>query len=94
MSYDMHGPWDSTAQPNTPNNEMFPLMDKMISNGFPKEKLILGLAFYGRTYKLRNPQSCKGYGCGFQSWGNPIGPCSGSDGLLFPMEIDYVSVGL
>ncbi|KAJ3215277.1 hypothetical protein HDU67_000621 [Dinochytrium kinnereticum] len=92
MTYDFHGPWDSTTGANTPNNEIFPAMDRIVSMGFPKEKLVLGLAFYGRTFKLVNPGACtRGYGCGFLKSGGAVGPCSQTAGILFPGEIDGLS---
>ncbi|KAJ3098287.1 hypothetical protein HDU97_004137 [Phlyctochytrium planicorne] len=87
MAYDVHGTWDSTIGANTPNNEIFQSIDSMIAQGFTKEKIVLGLAFYGRSYKLKSPSTCNGLGCAFTS-GGPVASCSQSSGIMFPSEID------
>ncbi|XP_033737784.1 uncharacterized protein LOC117325568 [Pecten maximus] len=64
MSYDFHGTWDSTAGHNSPlynrtgesGNELYKNqnagVEHWLSNGTPAEKLVLGLALYGRSFTL------------------------------------------
>ena len=58
MTYDMHGPWDTYADLNTPlytPTESSPQykvsvdtsLKAWINAGFPKDKLVMGIAFYG-----------------------------------------------
>ncbi|XP_071129503.1 acidic mammalian chitinase-like isoform X2 [Mytilus edulis] len=69
MSYDLHGSWQSTTGHNSP---LFPKSDEYgdqrylnidyvakywNSSGVPKEKLIIGLATYGRTFTLSGSQT-------------------------------------
>lgn len=54
-------------------------------NSVPPEKLVLGLAAYGRTYTLSDP-SCNTPGCSFSSAGDP-GPCTQAGGTLAYFEI-------
>ncbi|OWF51744.1 chitinase 3 [Mizuhopecten yessoensis] len=64
MAYDFHGTWDATAGHNSPlyertgenGNELYKNQNAGIqhwlSNGTPPEKLVLGLALYGRSFTL------------------------------------------
>ncbi|XP_060083629.1 uncharacterized protein LOC132562873 [Ylistrum balloti] len=64
MAYDFHGTWDATAGHNSPlyerSGESGKELDKnqnagvqlWLSNGTPAEKLVLGLALYGRSFTL------------------------------------------
>ena len=59
MTYDLHGPWESTAghQSTTDINRPFNVIGSVniwLSNGAPPNKLVLGLPLYGRTQRLVN----------------------------------------
>ncbi|XP_060080739.1 probable chitinase 10 [Ylistrum balloti] len=59
MAYDLHGSWDSTTGHNSPlystnNNSQDFAVKYWIGHGAPKEKIILGLGFYGRSFTLRS----------------------------------------
>ncbi|CAK1547716.1 unnamed protein product [Leptosia nina] len=68
MTYDMYGPWDSVTGHNSPLhkgegdgnvpkeslNTVDVAVQYWLSQGFPAEKLVIGLPFYGHTYNLAN----------------------------------------
>lgn len=66
MSYDMHGSWDKYTDFNSPlytNNESLnniklsvdESMKIWINRGFPKEKIVMGISFYGKQYNNVSP---------------------------------------
>lgn len=66
MSYDIHGSWDKYTDFNSPlytNNESLnniklsvdESMKIWINRGFPKEKIVMGISFYGKQYNNVNP---------------------------------------
>ncbi|XP_055531990.1 chitinase-3-like protein 1 [Wyeomyia smithii] len=68
MTYDMHGAWENTAGINAPlykgpadRTEIQKQLNVnasvhyWLSQGAPKEKLILGIPLYGRSFTLANP---------------------------------------
>ncbi|KAJ1655122.1 hypothetical protein IWQ61_005071 [Dispira simplex] len=65
MSYDVYGSWSSTTGPNAPFNaagesnwSFTQAADSWIKAKFPKNKLVMGTALYGRSAKtLNNPNS-------------------------------------
>lgn len=69
MSYDLHGSWQSTTGHNSPlfpksneyGDQRYLNIDYVAkywnSSGAPKEKLIIGLATYGRTFTLSGSQT-------------------------------------
>lgn len=73
MTYDFHGAWEMVTGQNSPlydrNNDNFSIsdaVDKWISDGFPRHKLNIGLAAYGRGWTLVSASN------------NSVGaPCSG-----------------
>ncbi|KAJ3026990.1 UNVERIFIED_CONTAM: hypothetical protein HDU68_004691 [Siphonaria sp. JEL0065] len=89
MTYDLHGPWEDTANPNTDNQIIKDTFDSLVNYAkFPRHKLNLGLAFYGRTYKLSDPGSCNGVGCPFIKDGNPYaGTCAQSNGYVHMVDL-------
>ncbi len=64
---DLHGAWEDTVDHNAPlysrksevGNTSYLNIDWAVNywlnNGLPKEKLVLGLATYGRVFKLKDP---------------------------------------
>lgn len=64
MTYDMHGPWDGYSDYNSPlyNNTLSSPQYKIsidtsvnawVESGFPKDKLVVGMPFYGYLYKVK-----------------------------------------
>ncbi|ELU07697.1 hypothetical protein CAPTEDRAFT_96206, partial [Capitella teleta] len=60
MAYDLHGPWDAvtgysaalfTTSPGDTLN-VKSIVDFYLNNGFPADKLVLGIPIYGRTWTL------------------------------------------
>ncbi|KAF9532730.1 glycoside hydrolase [Crepidotus variabilis] len=99
MSYDYHGQWDKNVdgQPKvaSPHTSILDIQDSILlysRAGVDMSKVNLGLAWYGRTYRLVNP-TCSGYNCAMND-GGAKGPCSGSTGYLSQFEItDLLSYG-
>ncbi|KAB5588844.1 hypothetical protein CTheo_7709 [Ceratobasidium theobromae] len=92
MSYDYHGSWDATI--NSTNSSALPhtsledIKDSALlytRAGINMSKINLGLASYGRTYALADP-NCNGYGCRMTGSGSP-GECSDAGGFLSYSEI-------
>ncbi|XP_065322337.1 acidic mammalian chitinase-like [Gordionus sp. m RMFG-2023] len=60
MSYDFHGSWGNTVNHNSPlrSNDMLSLeyaLNYYILNGASVDKINIGLAFYGRSFTLKDP---------------------------------------
>ncbi|KAI8585001.1 glycoside hydrolase superfamily [Geranomyces variabilis] len=97
MSYDYHGPWDATsagawdptaymkANPQTSQLSIEASTLLYRKAGIPLEKVNLGIAFYGRNYKLSDP-SCGHYGCGMTGAG-AAGPASGEGACVVPFTV-------
>ncbi|KAH0534516.1 hypothetical protein KQX54_004701, partial [Cotesia glomerata] len=95
MAYDFHGPWDPITGLNAPlhagrgdqdrdfNSEA--AVNYWLSKGAPKEKLILGVPTYGRTFTLSNPRN-NGLGAATSGPGN-AGPYTKEAGYLGYQEI-------
>ncbi|CAG5126646.1 unnamed protein product, partial [Candidula unifasciata] len=84
MAYDMHGQWDSNLgalhhSPLDPEIRTFVL--GWIQAGFPAEKLVLGVAGFGRSFSLTSDPSGSGLGQPV-SGGGAAGAFSGEPGLL------------
>ncbi|KAJ3071747.1 hypothetical protein HDU98_004878 [Podochytrium sp. JEL0797] len=95
MTYDLNGPWDSTALPNTDNRIIKATFASLLNHAkFPRNKLLLGLAFYGRTYQLLNPSTCKGIGCAFNNTGHPLqGTCAQQSGYVYMNDVRGLIAG-
>ncbi|KAF5445760.1 hypothetical protein F2P56_034786 [Juglans regia] len=82
MCYDYHGSWDTSAtgahaalfDPQTNLSSVYGLKS-WIQAGVPGNKLVMGLAFYGKTWNLKDPNS---HGVGAPAIG--VGP--GDMGVL------------
>ncbi|KAI9094115.1 hypothetical protein DFS34DRAFT_253472 [Phlyctochytrium arcticum] len=97
MTYDFNGAWnagpagswDKTAyyktQPHTGIDKIKESTELIIRVGIPLSQINVGLAFYGRTYRLTNP-GCTGYGCDMTA-GGTAGECSRQVGVMSNMEI-------
>lgn len=92
MSYDIYGSWDSTAGANADMPYIQNTMSNIFALDIPREKLVFGLAAYGRSTRLASPH-CHTAGC--QVWGAGLGGCHGEAGNLPYFEImqDYVETG-
>ncbi|XP_022696357.1 endochitinase-like [Varroa jacobsoni] len=97
MTYDLHGPWEPTVDNHVLLHKrrsdpailtLFNVAGALIAweaRGAPSSKLILGFAFYGRSFTLAN--SNKTYiGAPAQGPGRK-GPISQTEGTLFYFEI-------
>lgn len=65
MTYDLHGPWDPYSDFNAPlynqskSSPQYKIcvdtsVNLWVNAGFPKEKLVVGVPFYGYMYKVNN----------------------------------------
>ncbi|KAF8074509.1 hypothetical protein FPV67DRAFT_584750 [Lyophyllum atratum] len=97
MSYDYHGPWDttvpganSTAQPQSSLLDMQDSVKLYVKAGVDMNKVNLGLAWYGRTFELEQ-SSCEGYNCDMKGGGTK-GVCTGESGVLANFEINQVLI--
>ncbi|GFF38182.1 chitotriosidase-1 [Aspergillus udagawae] len=95
MTYDMHGTWDKGnkwlgAYLNTHTNltEIKNSMELLWRNDIPPEKVVLGMAFYGRAFTVVD-RACTTPGCLFASGAEP-GDCSSEVGILMISEIEKV----
>nr|XP_022315646.1 acidic mammalian chitinase-like isoform X1 [Crassostrea virginica] len=98
MTYDFHGGWESTVGHNSPlygrrsETEDQQMMNTNWAarywnqNGVPKDKLNIGIATYGRTYTLADPQSDRSIGAPAVAPGRP-GQYTRETGFLSYYEI-------
>lgn len=92
MSYDLHGTWDSSnpigpyVYAHTNLTEIKLALDLFWREGISPDAINLGLAFYGRSFKLKDP-SCSDPGCGFEGPGDE-GRCTDTPGILSYREIN------
>ncbi|KAJ6071012.1 glycoside hydrolase [Penicillium canescens] len=101
MSYDIHGTWDgnsawtsSVINPHTNLTEISEGLNLLWRNDVDPAKVNLGLAFYGRSFTLKD-SSCDTPGCAFDTTDNAngggmAGLCTSSSGILSDYEIDDV----
>ncbi|KAJ4199396.1 hypothetical protein NW767_008204 [Fusarium falciforme] len=92
MSYDLHGTWDSSnpigpyVYAHTNLTEIKLALDLFWREDISPDIINLGLAFYGRSFKLKDP-SCSDPGCGFEGPGEE-GRCTKTAGILSYREIN------
>ncbi|KAL8979214.1 MAG: hypothetical protein Q9205_005397 [Flavoplaca limonia] len=93
MTYDIHGVWDSSnkftgpyIRPHTNLTEIDEGLSLLWRAGVSASNVVMGLGFYGRSFKLSSP-SCNKPGCTFSS-GATAGACTGASGILSLAEID------
>ncbi|KAK2686850.1 hypothetical protein QWA68_014718 [Fusarium oxysporum] len=91
ISYDLHGAWDignkwtgAFVGAHTNLTEITSSLDLLWRNKVSPSKVVLGLAFYGRSVTLAS-SSCSEPGCLYLSAGDAR--CSGEAGILFNSEI-------
>jgi chitinase len=87
MSYDYYGGWDPHTNHNAPAPKVGPGVQGSVSIyenfGVPPEKIVLGMATYGRAYA-----DAEGSAVGSMSKGNaPPGRCTGAPGMLSYFEV-------
>jgi chitinase len=87
MSYDYEGGWAKVTGHNAPAPKYGPGVQGSVSIymnfGVPAEKIVLGMATYGRTFK-----EAEGEKPGLPAKGNaPPGRCTGAEGMLSYFEI-------
>lgn len=91
MTYDYHGwPWGKDTGINSPlySNDQLNLSDSVqywLDNGCPREKLVIGVPTYGRSFTLAD-QNQNGIGAATSAPGRP-GPVTRSEGSLAYYEI-------
>ncbi|XP_076074292.1 putative chitinase 10 [Mytilus galloprovincialis] len=97
MAYDLHGSWEKKTGHNSPlyarNDEKGDertlnsdwSAQNWVDQGTPKEKLILGIGTYGRSFKLANSAN-NGFGAATAGPGSP-GKYTKEDGFLSYYEI-------
>ncbi|KAJ3051997.1 hypothetical protein HK097_006992 [Rhizophlyctis rosea] len=73
------------VQPHTSLVDVDNALKAFLKAGVRREKLVMGIAFYGRNYQLSNP-SCDEKGCPFTAAGAP-GVCTNTPGFLSYNEI-------
>lgn len=96
-SFDLHGAWDkgdewteARMQAHTSLTEIQDALDHLWRNKIRYDKVVLGLALYGRGFTASSP-SCMEPGCPFES-GSLYGNCSLEIGVLHNTEIDNLLV--
>ncbi|KAL8852650.1 MAG: hypothetical protein Q9221_002410 [Calogaya cf. arnoldii] len=92
MSYDLHGIWDKHNEFTGPYllghtnlTEIEQGLDLLWRNGVAANKVVMGFAFYGRSFTMSSP-ACSKPGCTFSTFGQP-GTCTGEGGILSYSEI-------
>lgn len=95
MTYDIHGTWDADiaslgpfVRSHTNIKETELALELFLRDGVPSQKLVLGLAYYGRSFQLASP-SCTQIGCEFIGPAR-AGPCTNSPGTLAWFEINDI----
>jgi chitinase len=85
MGYDMAGDWDGVTGFHTNIQELTTSVNYYMSFGIPADKLVLGLATYGRSFTL---QSSSNHGVGAPITGSGRGgSCTGEVGFIAYHEI-------
>ncbi|ORZ37941.1 glycoside hydrolase superfamily, partial [Catenaria anguillulae PL171] len=109
MTYDMHGNWDykiptlgGKINSHVDLREVANAIKLIMKAGVPSNKILMGIGFYGRSFKLAN-RGCTEYGCPFVDPKGIIpppvdnyevtaqpGPCTEAGGTLAYGEISYI----
>ncbi|KAJ0359311.1 hypothetical protein COL922a_014574, partial [Colletotrichum nupharicola] len=91
MSYDLHGIWDANSTigkqvlGHTNLTEIDQALNLLWRNDVPANKVNLGLAFYSRTFELKD-KDCAIPGCRFETGGKK-GACTDASGILAYREM-------
>jgi len=84
MTYDNHGSWDKKTGHHSTFEDSKAALEYYHAKGIPKEKLLIGVPFYGRTFTLKDP---KIHGIGAPITGEGAKMPSGEDGNANYWEI-------
>ncbi|KAH6699690.1 chitinase [Leptodontidium sp. MPI-SDFR-AT-0119] len=95
MTYDLHGTWDkgnkwlgNFLNAHTNLTEITAAMDLLWRNDISADKVVMGMAFYGRAFTVTST-NCVTPGCTFESGANK-GPCSAEISILMNSEIKEI----
>ena len=99
MAYDLHGVWDAESKyvgpylaTHTNLTEIDLGLDLLWRAGVDSSKVVLGQAFYGRSFTLKDPSCNTPNGVCQFTGGAKAGPCSNAAGILDNQEIfDIIS---
>ncbi|KJY00259.1 hypothetical protein TI39_contig337g00009 [Zymoseptoria brevis] len=92
MSYDLHGTWDKDKVLATHTNltEIQLALDLLARAGVQSNKVVLDQAWYGRSFRLKDPSCSTPNGnCLFEGDADP-GPCSNASVILNYQEIQDI----
>ncbi|KAJ2342700.1 hypothetical protein GGH92_005258, partial [Coemansia sp. RSA 2673] len=96
MTYDLHGQWDYNIPSLGPYlrshvnlTEVKGSLSMITKAGVPSNKVVVGVASYGRSFKQIDP-SCSTPGCQFSSATADPGRCTGTGGYIATAEIDEI----
>jgi chitinase len=64
MAYDLYGIWNDVVYAHTYSPDIFGFLEYFLQLGVPPNKMVLGLASYGRTYTMEDT-NCLNFGCPF-----------------------------
>ncbi|KAI0467970.1 glycosyl hydrolases family 18-domain-containing protein [Xylaria cf. heliscus] len=99
MSYDLHGTWDADSKfigpllaPHTNLTEIDMGLDLLWRAGVQPDKVVLGLAWYGRSFTLKDPSCNTPNGICLFNGGAKAGPCTDTIGILDYQEISDVVI--
>ncbi|RMY34078.1 hypothetical protein D0866_05494 [Hortaea werneckii] len=93
MSYDLHGGWDKHneftgpyLEGHTNITEIDNGLDLLWRNDVKPENVVMGFAFYGRSFTMADTSCSTPDGCKFSTTGRP-GDCSTTSGILLYEEV-------
>ncbi|KAL8913518.1 MAG: hypothetical protein Q9171_001706 [Xanthocarpia ochracea] len=99
MSYDLHGMWDKDNEFTGPYllghtniTEIDQGLDLLWRNDIRPNNVVMGFAFYGRSFTMSDP-SCSKPGCTFATSGQP-GSCTNEGGILSYGEVSSRNTSL
>lgn len=88
MTYDIHGAWDQDIlwtgpylKGHTNLTEIEDGLDLLWRNGIRSDKVVMGFAFYGRSFTMTDPSCITPPSCTFEGPGFP-GDCTNEAGIL------------
>ncbi|KAI0476398.1 hypothetical protein GGR56DRAFT_642454 [Xylariaceae sp. FL0804] len=97
MTYDLHGVWDAQSQfigpyiaPHTNVTEIDMGLDLLWRAGVEPAKVVMGLAWYGRSFTLADASCNKPNGVCQFTGGADAGECSNASGILDLQEIEEI----